>query len=211
MNKFRSNEIIQKLIELIENPRCELNYNNVFELAVATVLSAQTKDSRVNEVTKELFEICPTPEILANYDYEKIEKILAPLGLAKTKAKNIISLSSMLVEKYSGIVPNTIEELMSLPGIGRKTASVILVEGFKIPAIPVDTHVLRVANRLGFSKSDNPIKVEEDLKRFILPDKWIISHHLFIHFGRYHCTSKKPKCDGCTVKRYCKYNNKQEE
>ena len=141
---------------------------------------------------------------MAEYDQEEIEKILKPLGLCKTKAKNIISLSKVLIEKYNGEVPNTLEELITLPGIGRKTASVILVEGFKIPAIPVDTHVLRVAQRLGFSKSDDPIKVEEDLKRFIVVDNWIISHHLFIHFGRYHCTSRNPKCNGCVLKRYCK-------
>lgn len=204
MNKYRSNEIIQKLITIIDNPRCELNYNNIFELTVATILSAQTKDSRVNEVTKELFKICPDPKTMAEYDQEEIEKILKPLGLCKTKAKNIISLSKVLIEKYNGEVPNTLEELITLPGIGRKTASVILVEGFKIPAIPVDTHVLRVAQRLGFSKSDDPIKVEEDLKRFIVVDNWIISHHLFIHFGRYHCTSRNPKCNGCVLKRYCK-------
>ncbi len=204
MNKYRSNEIIQKLITIIDNPRCELDYNNIFELTVATILSAQTKDSRVNEVTKELFKICPDPKTMAEYDQEEIEKILKPLGLCKTKAKNIISLSKVLIEKYNGEVPNTLEELITLPGIGRKTASVILVEGFKIPAIPVDTHVLRVAQRLGFSKSDDPIKVEEDLKRFIVVDNWIISHHLFIHFGRYHCTSRNPKCNGCVLKRYCK-------
>ena len=204
MNKYRSNEIIQKLITIIDNPRCELDYNNIFELTVATILSAQTKDSRVNEVTKELFKICPDPKTMAEYDQEEIEKILKPLGLCKTKAKNIISLSKVLIGKYNGEVPNTLEELITLPGIGRKTASVILVEGFKIPAIPVDTHVLRVAQRLGFSKSDDPIKVEEDLKRFIVVDNWIISHHLFIHFGRYHCTSRNPKCNGCVLKRYCK-------
>ena len=204
MNKYRSNEIIQKLITIIDNPRCELDYNNIFELAVATILSAQTKDSRVNEVTKELFKKYPDPKTLAEGDPEEVEKILKPLGLCKNKAKNIISLSKALIEKYNGEIPNTIEELITLPGIGRKTASVILVEGFKIPAIPVDTHVLRVAQRLGFSKSDDPIKVEEDLKRFIQEENWIISHHLFIHFGRYHCTSRNPKCDGCILKRYCK-------
>lgn len=203
MNKKKAIEIIDILKEIIENPRCELDYNNNFELVVATVLSAQTKDSRVNEVTKILFKLYPTPIELSKANVDNVINIIMPLGLAKMKANNIIALSNVLVNKFNSIVPNSIEELMMLPGVGRKTASVVLVEGFKIPAVPVDTHVLRVAKRLGFTKSSDSMIVEKVLKKYIPEELWIISHHLFIHFGRYICLSQNPKCIGCKLKNYC--------
>ncbi|MBR6071243.1 MAG: endonuclease III [Acholeplasmatales bacterium] len=203
MNNKRALEIINILKEIIADPRCELDYNNIFELVIATVLSAQTKDSRVNEVTKVLFDKYPTPALLSLASLSDVINIISPLGLAKMKASNIINLSKVLVDEYNSIVPDDIESLMKLPGVGRKTASVILVEGFKIPAVPVDTHVLRVSNRLGFSKSNNTIVVEGDIKKLLPKDLWIVSHHLFIHFGRYICLSKNPKCLGCRLKKYC--------
>ena len=208
MNKTKSKEIIDILKTIIENPRCELDYNNPFELLVATILSAQTKDSRVNVVTKELFKRFPTPEKLMVASQEEVEKIIEPVGLYKNKAKNIIFLSKTLFENFNSIVPKTIEELSSLPGVGRKTASVVLVEAFKIPAIPVDTHVIRISNRLGYSKSKAPEIIENDLKKYIPVEDWIISHHLFIHFGRYHCKSSNPNCDGCKLIKYCNYKKK---
>ena len=143
-----------------------------------------------------------------NADINDVEEIIEPLGLYKNKAKSIISLSKALYEKYDSKVPNTIEELILLPGVGRKTASVMLVEAFKIPAIPVDTHVARISNRLGYSKSDNPEMIENDLKKYIPMDDWIISHHLFIHFGRYHCKSANPNCNECKLIKYCNYKKK---
>lgn len=210
MNKEKSKEIINILKIIIDNPRCELDYNNPFELLIATILSAQTKDIRVNMVTPFLFNKYPNPCDLANGDIKEVETIIAPLGLAHMKAKNIINVSKELFLKYNSIVPNTIEELIKLPGVGRKTASVILVEAFKIPAIPVDTHVLRIAKRLGYTKSDNPTIVENDLKKYIPIDDWIISHHLFIHFGRYKCMGKNPLCDGCKLIKYCNEKIKTE-
>lgn len=204
MNKTKAIEIINSLKIIIDNPRCELDYSNLFELLVATVLSAQTKDSRVNEVTKILFKKYPNPLDLMDGDINEVINIISPLGLAKMKAKNIILLSEVLVNDFGSIVPNNIDDLMRLPGVGRKTASVVLVEGFKIPAIPVDTHVARVSNRLGFTKSSDPNKIEEDLKKYIPKDMWIISHHLFIHFGRYICLSKNPLCERCNLSKYCK-------
>ncbi len=208
MNKTKSKEIIDILKTIIDNPRCELDYNNPFELLVATILSAQTKDSRVNVVTKELFKRFPTPEKLMDASQEEVEKIIEPVGLYKNKAKNIIFLSKTLFENFNSIVPKTIEELSSLPGVGRKTASVVLVEAFKIPAIPVDTHVIRISNRLGYSKSKMPEIIENDLKKYIPVEDWIISHHLFIHFGRYHCKNSNPNCDGCKLIKYCNYKKK---
>lgn len=204
MNKKNAIEIIDSLKLIIDNPRCELDYSNLFELLVATVLSAQTKDYRVNEVTKILFKKYPNPSSLKDGDIIDVIDIISPLGLAKTKAKNIILLSEVLVRDFDSTVPNNIDDLMKLPGVGRKTASVILVEGFKIPAIPVDTHVLRVSKRLGFTKFSDPIKVEEDLKKYIPKDMWIVSHHLFIHFGRYICLSKNPLCQKCNLLKFCK-------
>ena len=204
MNKEKSNEIIKILEEIIPNPVCELDYNNPFELLIATILSQQTKDKRVNEVTKVLFSKYPDPKSLMSADSLEVEKIIAPVGLGKMKAKNIIMASQDLYEKYDSIVPSDLDELIKLSGVGRKTASVVLAEAFKIPAVPVDTHVLRVTNRLGYVKSDNPLVVEEAIKKYIPKDKWIISHHLFIHFGRYKCLSKNPLCSECRLKEYCK-------
>ena len=208
MNKNISNEIITILEEIIPNPVCELDYNNPFELLIATILSQQTKDKRVNEVTKVLFSKYPNPESLMNAQIDEVEKIIAPVGLGKMKSKNIIMASKDLYYKYNSIVPSNLDDLMLLSGVGRKTASVVLAEAFKIPAVPVDTHVLRVSNRLGYAKSDNPLVVEEALKKYIPKDKWILSHHLFIHFGRYKCLSKNHMCSECKLKNYCKEKNK---
>ena len=209
MNKTKTKEILTILKEIIPNPVCELNYSNPFELLIATVLSQQTKDQKVNEITPLLFNKYPNPLALSKADINDVEKIISPLGLAKMKAKNVISLSYDLATKYNSTVPESIEELIQLNGVGRKTASVLLVEAFKIPAVPVDTHVLRVSNRLGLSKSNDPIIVENDLKKLIDINEWIISHHLFIHFGRYHCLSKNPKCTECRLSKYCIYDKKK--
>jgi len=204
MNKNKALEIINILKNIIENPVCELDYNNIFELLIATILSAQTKDKRVNEVTKILFSKYPNPKSLMEAPINDVEKIIEPLGLYKMKSKNIINVSKYLFDNFNSIVPDNLDDLMKLPGVGRKTASVVLVEGFKIPAVPVDTHVLRVAKRLGFTKSNDPIIVEKDIKKFLPKEEWILSHHLFIHFGRYHCKSKNPECKNCKLNHYCK-------
>lgn len=203
MNRNKSLEILELLKEIVKNPVCELDYNNPFELLIATILSQQTKDKRVNQVTKILFNKYPDPKSLANANIIDVENIIKPIGLYKVKAKNIINASRDIYEKYNSIVPNSLDELLKLSGVGRKTASVVLVEAFKIPAIPVDTHVARVAYRLGYTKSKNPLKIEEDLEKYIPKDEWIISHHLFIHFGRYTCFSQNPMCENCKMRKYC--------
>ncbi len=206
MNKEKSKEIVDVLKEIITNPAPELDFKNPFELIIAVVLSAQTTDKRVNIVTKELFLKYPDAKSLSMADYDTIYNIITPLGLAKMKAKNIIALAKTLDEKYLGIVPNDFESLVELPGVGRKTASVVLAVGFNIPAMPVDTHLYRMAKRLGYIKEDEDIlKAEEAYKKYIPKNEWANAHHLFLLFGRYHCTAKNPLCKDCKLKIYCKY------
>ncbi len=206
MNKTTSKEITTILKEIIPNPKCELDYTNSFTLLCAVMLSAQTTDKRVNLVTPVLFDKYPKIEDLANAKYEDVYQIISSLGLAKTKASNIINLAKMIHEEYHDIVPNTIEELTKLPGVGRKTASVILVEYFKIPAMPVDTHLHRMAIRLGYIKKTGTISdAEASYKKFIPKEEWIVAHHLFLLFGRYHCKAINPECTNCKLKNYCKH------
>ena len=204
MNKEKSNEILGILKTIIDNPKCELNYNNIFELLIAVILSAQTTDKRVNEVTAILFDRYKTIKDLKEASEIDVEEIIRPLGLSRSKSKNIISVANSIYYDFNSNVPSTIEELTTLKGVGRKTASVVLVEGFKIPAFPVDTHLIRMANRLGYSKSSDPIVVEKAYKKYIDKSEWGISHHLFLLFGRYHCKAISPKCDNCKLKNYCK-------
>ena len=195
-------KILNYLDELFPDAHCELLYNNKFELLIAIVLSAQTTDAKVNKITPILFSKYPNPSDLANAELENVIDILRPLGLAKTKAKNIIATAKMLENKD---VPNTREELMMLPGVGRKTANVFLAEGLKINAFAVDTHVLRVSNRLKITKSDDPLVVEKDLTNFFKEEDWIKLHHQFIFFGRYFCKAKNPNCKECKLKEHCNF------
>ena len=207
MNKTKSEEILNELKNIIPNPVCELNFNNTFELIIAVTLSAQTTDKRVNEITKILFSKYDSPLSLSIAKFDDVYEIIKPLGLANSKAKNIISISKDIHEKYNDIVPNSLEELTKLAGVGRKTASVVLAVGFNIPAFPVDTHLIRMANRLGYSKSNDPIVVENDYKKYIKRDDWILAHHLFLLFGRYHCKASKPNCLDCKINKYCKFDH----
>ena len=205
MNKNTSNEIIARLRILIPNPECELNFNNNFELVCAVMLSAQTTDKRVNMVTPNLFNKYPTPALMKLANLEDVKDIIKSVGLANNKAKSLIALAKVIDEEYSGVVPNTIEELTKLPGVGRKTASVVLAVGFKIPAMPVDTHLHRVAKRLGYIKDkDDVLVAEEKYKKYIPKEDWIDAHHLLLLFGRYHCKAQNPECDGCPLKEFCK-------
>lgn len=206
MNKQKSKEIVDILKEIIVNPAPELDFHNTFELIVAVVLSAQTTDKRVNMTTKELFKKYPDPLSLSQADYDTVEEIVRPLGLSKTKAKNIIALSDILHKEYMDIVPSDFNKLVKLPGVGRKTASVVLAVGFNLPAMPVDTHLYRMAQRLGYIKEADSIKEAEDAyKKYIPKDEWAKAHHLFLLFGRYHCKAINPECLDCKLKKYCKY------
>lgn len=208
MNKNTSNEIVLILEDIIKNPVCELDFNNNFELLCAVMLSAQTTDKRVNLVTKNLFEKYKTPYELSIADYNDVYNIIESVGLAKNKTKNLIEIAKAIHNDYNDIIPNTIDELIKLPGVGRKTANVVLAVGFKIPTMPVDTHIHRMAKRLGYIKSsDDVAKAEASLKKYISKDKWIDIHHRLLLFGRYHCKSISPSCDNCKLIKYCKYKN----
>ena len=198
-----SKYVYDNLDKLFPNAKCGLNYSNLFELLVSVVLSAQTTDVAVNKVAPNLFSKYSDAFKLAKAKEEDVKKIIAPIGLSNSKAKNIVALSRELVERFNGAIPNTIADLESLPGVGHKTASVVMVEGYKIPAMPVDTHIYRIANRLGISNSDNVKGVEEDLKEFFDISTWCHLHHLLIAFGRNICTAKKPKCDECPFSDIC--------
>ena len=195
-------KILNYLDELFPNAHCELTYHNHFELLIAIVLSAQTTDVKVNNVTPILFAKYPTPNELANANILDVVNILMPLGLANNKAKNIIATANILKDKE---IPTTREELVKLPGVGRKTANVFLAEGLKVNAFAVDTHVSRVANRLQLSKSDDPLVIEKDLTNYFDEEDWIKLHHQFIFFGRYFCKAKNPNCKECKLKEHCNF------
>lgn len=190
------------------NPKTELEYKNSFTLLVAVVLSAQSTDSGVNRATRELFKTYDTPEKILNLGEEDLKKYIKTIGLYNNKAKNIIALSKMLIEDYGSVVPNSMEELTKLPGVGRKTASVVLCSAFGKAAMPVDTHVARVAQRTGLSHHKMPEKIEKDLLA-IIPQKWLYNaHHWLVLHGRYICVARKPKCEICPIKDYCDYYTK---
>lgn len=202
--KINKDEIASYLNELFPDAHCELNYDSIFHLLIAVMLSAQTTDLSVNKVTPKLFEMYPNPIDLMNADLEEVENLIRAIGLYKNKAKNIIATSKELVERFNSIVPSTMEELISLPGVGRKTACVVLVEGFKIPAFPVDTHVERVSKRLGIAKqNDSVIEVERKIKKIYKDDQYGLLHHQFIFFGRYFCKAVKPNCQECRFLNRC--------
>lgn len=200
----KTTEIECYLEELFPNATCELHYGSIFQLLIAVMLSAQTTDISVNKVTPALFERFPTPETLSMASNEEIEQLIKAIGLYKFKAKRAIEASKKIMEHFSGQVPSTMEELLTLDGVGRKTASVVLAEGFKIPAVPVDTHVERVSKRLGLAKiSDGPVEIEQIIKKLFEQKNWIKLHHQLIFFGRYQCKAKNPICESCKLRNYC--------
>ena len=204
MEKSEAKYILDVLKQEYPNAKCELNFNNNFELLIAVCLSAQTTDKRVNIVTKELFEKYDNPYKLKDANYEDVKEIIKSLGLSSTKARNIIEISQKLVDDFKGKVPSTREELMLLPGVGRKTSNVVLSVGFNSPAIAVDTHVKRVSNRLGLSNSEDVLKIEEDLMKLFDEEDYYQVHHCLIFFGRYYCKAKNPDCNNCILKDKCK-------
>jgi len=204
----RIDEILTELDKLFPSAECELNHTNSLELLIAVMLSAQTTDASVNRLTKSLFEKYKTVDDFADADLETLQEDIKRIGLYKNKAKNIKKTATALRKKFDGIVPSSQEALESLPGVGRKTANVVLSVWFSVPRIAVDTHVERVSKRLKIAyKKDSTLKVEEKLMRKIPKNRWSRTHHQMIFFGRYHCTSRNPKCDGCPLKPYCRFPN----
>lgn len=206
MKKTDIINFINILKQTYPDATCSLDFKNPFQITVAVMLSAQCTDERVNKTTPALFERCKTIEDFANIDIKELEEIIHPCGFYKNKAKNIKECAKMVLTKFNGEVPHTMDELLTLPGIGRKSANVILLEAFGIAkGIAVDTHAKRVSNRMGLSSETDPEKIEQDLLK-IFPKEYLKDiNHLFVWHGRKTCDSRKPLCDTCTVKQFCKY------
>lgn len=204
--KQKALEVMSFFDEILPNAQCELNYTSDYSLLIAVVLSAQTTDVSVNNVTPVLFGKYPTLMSLANAKLEDVEEVIKQIGLYHNKARNIIKLSNELIERFNGVVPSNKEDLMSLSGVGNKTANVVLCELFAQNEFPVDTHIFRLSKRLGFAySSDNVNDVERKLRKAFPREKYILLHHQFIHFGRYYCTSRNPKCSCCKLTKYCRH------
>lgn len=195
---------LDKLEETYPDAHCELEHESPFELLVATILSAQCTDVRVNKVTSEIFKKYNRPEDFAKMDIKKLEGLIKECGLFRNKAKNIKASSSVILEDYDGQVPNTISELLKLPGVGKKTANVVASTAFGVPAIAVDTHVFRVSNRIGFVHEKNVLDTEKALQNKIDKNRWTKAHHLFIFHGRRCCTARSPRCESCTINKICR-------
>ena len=201
--------ILDYLDEILPEAGCELFYTKDYELVIAVMLSAQTTDKSVNAVTKVLFNKYQSLDALNEAPIEDIENIIKQIGLYKNKAKNLKGIVNDLINRFNYQVPSDKDLLMTLPGVGNKTAGVIRAEVFKIPDLPVDTHILRISKRLNLAKKDDePIDVERKLKKIIPEDRWIKAHHQLIHFGRYYCLARSPKCETCKIKKWCTYKNK---
>ncbi len=211
MNKKNARELIEALKKAYPDATCSLDFTTPFELVVAVMLSAQCTDERVNKTTPTLFKECKTIEDFANIDIKKLEELIHPCGFYKNKAKNIKLCAKQVLEIYNGEVPHTMEELTSLPGVGRKSANVILLEVFGIAeGIAVDTHAKRISNLMGLSKEKTPEKIEQDLIKFFPNDTLRDINHLLVWHGRKTCVARNPKCDGCCINSFCEYYKKAE-
>ena len=203
--KKRTKDILDILKEDYPDAKCELNHESPFQLLVATILSAQTTDKKVNEVTETLFRDYPDLDAFLTLSVEELEERIKQIGLYRSKAKNLIMMCNQLKEKFNGEVPRTMEEITSLAGAGRKTANVVLSNAFGVPSIAVDTHVFRVSNRLGMADSDNVLEVEKQLQKELPKRERSLTHHLLIFHGRRCCIARNPKCEICNLTNYCKY------
>ena len=205
MEKMSTEEILEHLDEMFPDAHCELNHRNAFEMAVAVILSAQTTDASVNRVTPALFEKYPDAASLAEADLSDIEQTIASLGLYRNKARSIKGFARAVSKEYDGIVPSTMKELTTLPGVGRKCANVIMSECWGLPALAVDTHVSRIARRLRLAKEDDGVDdIERKLKRRVPRERWTKTHHQMIFFGRYRCHARNPECTDCPFTGVCR-------
>lgn len=197
-------DVIEKLAVLFPDAHCELVHENAFQLAVAVILSAQATDASVNKVTPALFSRYPTPYEMAQASVPEIESYIRSIGLYHNKAKSLSALADTLVEQYDGEIPGSFDELVKLPGVGRKSANVLLSVWFHVPAFAVDTHVERISKRLQFCKKDDTVlEVEKKMCKAIPKEHWNTAHHYFIFFGRYLCKAMKPECERCPLQEYC--------
>ena len=203
------NSLFKNLSKAIKNPRSDLKYQNKFTLLISVVLSAQCTDVNVNNVTKKIYPKYNKPEHFVKLGRKKIEKLIKSIGLFRNKAKSVYLLSKQLIERHNSEVPKNFDKLIALPGVGRKTASVVLNEGFGLPTIAVDTHVFRVSNRTGLAYGKNPDEVQQNLYK-VVPKRFLkkAGHTILLH-GRYTCKARAPSCKTCVIIKYCKYNNKE--
>jgi endonuclease III len=199
-------ELVARLLNFYPNAECALHFKTIYQLLIAVVLSAQTTDKSVNEVTPALFERSPDAKTMSELSEEELQKYLKRIGMYRTKAKNVRNLSIQLLEKYNGEVPKDYEKLVGLPGVGRKTANVVLSVGFGEPRIAVDTHVFRLANRIGIVNEKNVLNTELALMRAIPKEYWSDTHHALIWHGRQICTARNPKCEECALNDLCLKN-----
>jgi endonuclease-3 len=209
MNETKRSEIFGRLRAADPNPTTELGYDTPFELLVAVVLSAQATDVGVNKATRRLFPVANTPQALADLGEQRLKEYIKTIGLFNTKAKNVIRLSQLLLERHNGQVPETREALEALPGVGRKTANVVLNTAFGQPTIAVDTHIFRVANRTGIAKGKNVNEVEQRLLRLVPKEFRQDAHHWLILHGRYVCTARKPRCGACPIFDLCEFKDRE--
>ena len=201
---MKSKELVEILRKTYPDAKCSLDFETPFQMVVAVMLSAQCTDERVNKTTPNLFKKYGTPEAICNLELSELEKIIHPCGFYKNKAKNMKLASQKLLDDFDGKVPNTIEELITIPGVGRKSANVIMLEAFNNPqGIAVDTHVKRISNRIGFSKNHEPEKIEQDLLKQIPKEYYKDVNHILIWHGRNICSSRNPKCSECPILNNC--------
>ncbi|MDY6029115.1 MAG: endonuclease III [Acidaminococcaceae bacterium] len=209
LRKAEREIILSKLEEEYRDTKTALNYNSPFELLVAVILSAQCTDERVNVITARIFPRLGTPEKMGSLSLPELEQEIRDCGLYHAKAKNLLGTCRMLLEEFGGELPKSIEELMLLPGVGKKTANVVASIIYNIPAIAVDTHVFRVSHRLGLAKGSDPLATEKELQKQIPKEKWSAAHHWFIWHGRKVCKARKPLCDICVVREQCRFYGKE--
>ncbi|MGG0284624.1 endonuclease III [Peribacillus butanolivorans] len=210
LNKAEIRYCLDTMGEMFPDAHCELNHSNPFELVIAVALSAQCTDVLVNKVTKDLFQKYKTPEDYISVPIEELENDIRSIGLFRNKAKNIQKLSRMLIEEYDREVPRDRDELTKLPGVGRKTANVVVSVAYDVPAIAVDTHVERVSKRLGLCRwKDSVLEVEKTLMVKIPKEEWSVTHHRLIFFGRYHCKAQSPRCETCPLLELCREGKKR--
>ncbi|MGM0954927.1 MAG: endonuclease III [Bacillota bacterium] len=210
LSKKQINECLDIIGDMFPEAECELVHSNPFELVIAVALSAQCTDVLVNKVTKTLFQKYQTPEDYLSVPLEELQQDIRSIGLYRNKAKNIQKLSKMLIEEYGGEVPKDRDELVKLPGVGRKTANVVVSVAFGVPAIAVDTHVERVSKRLGICRwKDSVLEVEQTLMKKVPEEDWSVAHHRLIFFGRYHCKAQRPQCESCPLLDMCREGQKR--
>lgn len=205
LNKDKIQTVLNILYKIYPNARCEFNHSNNFELLISTVLSAQTTDKNVDEVTLKLFDKYNSPRKFLSLSQDELETKIKKTGLYRNKAKHILSLCNDLINNFDGEVPNTMEQLMSLDGVGRKTSNLVLCSAFNIPAIAVDTHVFRVSNRIGLAEGKNVLVVENQLMKNIPKKQWIQTHYTLVYHGRNLCNARNPNCKECKINNLCEF------